>query len=69
MAKAEPIPLKMSNTGLLHIIRQLARDSANVYFTAHARQRMKQRQISNSQVLACLRRGDIYERKCHVPLH
>lgn len=61
MATADPIPLKMSDAGLLRLIRQLAQDSSNVYLEAHARKRMRQRRISNSQVLACLRRGDIHE--------
>ena len=61
MVNIEPIPLKMSDAELLRIIHRLALDSSNVYLEAHARQRMKQRKISNSQVLACLRRGSIHE--------
>jgi len=61
MAIETPIPRRVSDAGLLRLIRQLAQDSSNIYLESHARLRMKQRKISNSQVLACLRRGDIHE--------
>jgi len=61
MGMAEPIPFKISDASFLRIIRQLAQDSGNVYFEAHARKRMRQRKITNSQVLACLRQGHICE--------
>lgn len=59
MSKAVPIPLNDAN--LLRIIRDLAKDSENVRLRTHARDRMKQRGISFTQVLSCLRKGTIDE--------
>lgn len=42
-------------------LRTVAQDSARVFFTAHARQRMRERRISTSQVLRCLRHGNVIE--------
>ena len=40
---------------------ELARDSANVFFTTHAEKRMRQRNITRTEVLRCLRAGHIVE--------
>jgi hypothetical protein len=61
MGMAEPIPFKMSDASMVRIIRQLAQDSCNVFICKHARKRMRQRKITNKQVLTCLRLGLIYE--------
>lgn len=61
MGMAESIPLRMSDAAMLRIIRRLAQDSCNVFVTAHARKRMKQRRITLMQVLSCLRKGSIGE--------
>lgn len=45
----------------LRIVRRIAKDSAAVFFTAHASQRMRQRHISRAQVLYCLQGGRIVE--------
>ena len=39
----------------------MAEDSGQVFFTPHAKTRMKQRRITRTQVLACLRQGSIDE--------
>lgn len=39
------------------LIRHIAGNSGNVFFTRHAEQRMKQRHITRSQVLETLRLG------------
>jgi len=41
------------------LIRHLAADSANVFFTRHARTRMRERHITQMQVLEVLKRGVI----------
>ena len=58
---AEPIPLRMNDAAALKLLRKIARDSAQVIFTHHARQRMRQRKVSPVQVLACLQRGIVSE--------
>ena len=45
----------------LRMVRAAARDSARVYFTAHARAQMRQRRITRLQVIECLLRGQITE--------
>lgn len=51
----------MNDATLLRILRELAQDTSNVFLMPHARQRMKQRRISTTQVYACLRKGMIVE--------
>lgn len=54
---AEPVPLRMSDPAALKLLREIAEDSAKVIFTQHARQRMRQRKVTTTQVLACLKGG------------
>lgn len=54
---AEPVPLRMNDATALKVLREIAQDSAQVIFTHHARQRMRQRKVSPVQVLTCLQRG------------
>ena len=42
---------------MLRIIRLLAEDSLNVFIEPHARQQMKRRKITRTQVIACLQHG------------
>jgi hypothetical protein len=60
-----PIPIPLNDANMLRIIRELAADSGNVYFEPHAAARMRQRQITRTQVLACLRNGVIDEPAHH----
>ena len=58
----KPIPLHLNDANMLRLIRTIAGDSGAVYFTPHAKKRMKQRHITPHQVLACLLHGSIDER-------
>lgn len=53
--------MRMNDATALKILREIARDSARVIFTTHARQRMRQRKVSSVQVLTCLQRGVVSE--------
>ena len=57
----DPLPLRMNDATALKVLREIAGDSANVIFTSHARQRMRQRKVSPVQVMACLQRGIVAE--------
>jgi hypothetical protein len=57
----QPIPFPMSDVKMLRIIRNLAKDSLNVFVEPHAKKRMKQRNITRTQVMACLLQGCIDE--------
>ncbi len=57
----KPVLLPLSGPLALKIIQEAGKDSSRVFFTAHARARMRQRRISITQVLRCLRRGKISE--------
>lgn len=43
------------------VMADIASDSARVFFTRHAEQRMTERRITRTQVLRCLRLGRITE--------
>ncbi len=58
---AEPVPLRMNDATALKLLRKIARDSASIIFTAHARQRMRQRYVTPTQIIACLQRGIVSE--------
>lgn len=51
----------MTRAEALRRIRQLAGDSANVVFTAHAKAQMRRRHITPLNVLNLLRQGGITE--------
>lgn len=57
----QPIPLPLNDANMLRIIRQLADNTSNIFILPHAKKRMKQRKITQTQVYACLRSGVIYE--------
>lgn len=58
---AKPVPLPLNDANMLRIIRALAQNSENVYIEAHAKKRMRQRHITLTQVLECLRKGVVDE--------
>lgn len=58
---AEPIPLRMNDVAMRRIIRDLAKDSVNVFIGEHARKRMRKRHITRPQVEKCLLKGLISE--------
>lgn len=45
----------------LKIIKEVSQDSGRVFFSHHAEKRMRQRRITRTQVLRCLRTGYISE--------
>lgn len=46
---------------MLRLIRELAKDTGNVFIEPHAKKQMKRRHITRTQVYACLRVGAIDE--------
>ena len=58
---ANPIPYRLNDANARKLLREIAGDSARVVLLPHARQRMKQRQITLVQVLAVLRNGNLAE--------
>ncbi len=57
----------MKPQGFLYAIRELSGSSANVIFTPHARKRMRQRDITDLQVLEVLRRGSVVQGEGPAP--
>lgn len=51
----------MNDGEALNIARECARDTRRIKWTAHARQRMRERGITTRQVLRCLLRGRMAE--------
>ena len=49
----------MAQAQLAKRIRQLARDSSNVFLTDHVKKQMAQRKVSHAEVVECLRCGTI----------
>ena len=58
---SKPVALPINDANMLRIIRELARDTANVFIEPHAKKRMRERNITATQVYACLRNGVIDE--------
>ena len=46
----QPIVFALNDENLKRMIREAARDTARVFFTPHAKKRMKQRRITPTQV-------------------
>lgn len=61
MVAKKVVQFRMTNASAKRVLAQIAEDSGKVVFTSHAIQRMKQRHITRTQVLNCLRRGLITE--------
>ncbi len=62
------IPFVLNDRNLLRLLRAAARDTSRVFMTSHAKQRMRQRKITPTQVYDCLRKGAITE-PAHVNIH
>jgi len=58
---ATPLPLVLNDANFLKRLRLAATDSANIVIVAHAKQRMVERKINRSQVIACLQKGIVSE--------
>lgn len=57
----KPVALPINDANMLRIIRELAQDTGNVFIEPHAKKRMRERNITPTQVYACLRKGVIDE--------
>jgi hypothetical protein len=53
--------LRLSVAKAREILREVAKDSARVFFTPHAEKRMVKRKITRTQVIRCLASGQIKE--------
>jgi Domain of unknown function (DUF4258) len=51
----------LSRPKALKLVRDLAADNANVFFTSHALTRMRQRKVTPLEVIKCLLKGVIVE--------
>lgn len=53
--------MRMNDANAVKLLRDICADSANVILTVHASQRMRQRNITLTQVIACLTKGIVHE--------
>ncbi|MEZ5708126.1 MAG: DUF4258 domain-containing protein [Blastomonas sp.] len=53
--------MRLNDANALSLLRDIAKDSAKVIFTPHARKRMRQRKITPMQVITCLQNGIVSE--------
>jgi len=58
---SKPHAFTLTRPKALALVRELAKDSGNVVFTAHALKRMKQRHVTPKAVIECLSKGVIAE--------
>jgi len=58
---AEPIPFRLNDQNLRRLISDTAKDSGRVFITPHAKKRMRERKITLTQILDCLRNGAVSE--------
>lgn len=56
MGMALPIPLPLNDVNMLRVIRKIAKDTSKVFILPHAKKRMKQRKITQTQVYEWLRK-------------
>jgi len=61
MGMPDRLPIPLNDANMLRIVRDIARNTSNVFITGHAKRRMKERRITRTQVYACLRQGTISE--------
>jgi hypothetical protein len=65
---SSPTPFRLNDQSLRRLISDAAGDTSRVFFTAHSKQRMKERKISPTQVYDCLRNGLVTE-PAHTNIH
>ena len=53
--------IKLSRDRIRQMVRQTAEDSSRVIFTKHAFEKMRERKITVTEVLRCLRKGLVRE--------
>lgn len=61
MSTENVISIDLTESKARKIIAEIVEDSAKVMITKHARQRMRQRQITDTQVIRCIKHGQITE--------
>lgn len=61
MGNERDLRFNMNDATLLRIIREIAKDTSRIFIVKHARQRMRERKISMSQVYMCIRKGNMVE--------
>ena len=57
----EAVPMPMNDAAAVKLLRAIAKDSERVFYTEHARVRMRQRKVTPVQILECLEKGIISE--------
>lgn len=62
-----PKPIALNDQNMLDVVRRIAKDSANIVWTQHSKQRMQERKITTSQVMKVLHRGFIKESVYQTP--
>ncbi|HEY3597943.1 MAG TPA: DUF4258 domain-containing protein [Paraburkholderia sp.] len=65
---SQPLPFKLNDDNLKRMIRETAAETARVFIVVHARKRMRERNITPTQVYDCLRNGNVSE-PAHVNIH
>jgi hypothetical protein len=55
------VPIGLSPVRATKLVREIAQDSARVFFTHHAEVQMQKRHITRTQVLRCLAHGGVVE--------
>jgi hypothetical protein len=58
---AEVVPLTLTTTAALRMVRQLAANSGQIVILSHCQQRMVRRHITRRQIELCLQKGNIVE--------
>jgi Domain of unknown function (DUF4258) len=58
---AIPLPFALNDANFLKRLRLAASDSARIVVVAHAKARMRERNINLGQVVQCLQKGSISE--------
>lgn len=53
--------MDLNDVSALKIVKELAKNSANVVMTHHKKQRQKKRHVSDMEIIKCLRHGRIVE--------
>ncbi len=61
MRGAKVVPLGLSTSKAQTIIRETARDTSKVILSAHALERMEEREISDIEVYRLLQTGDVFD--------
>jgi hypothetical protein len=66
MGMSTIIPIKMNDNDAIEILRRCVADDSKIFICQHARERMKERNITRPQVLSCLERGKSLNRHVEI---